>query len=86
MEFKVVDVPATSSENSSSAVIQAMQDNIGKAISIPLGMRDANNLRKTLRAAIVTRGLLKVYTYKTKISNDGKELMVWFELVPEVKA
>jgi hypothetical protein len=56
-----------------------MLTNIGKAIAVPLEGRDSNGFRKTLRSTISNRGLLKIYHYRTRVSDDQQTLVVWFE-------
>jgi hypothetical protein len=82
MEFTVVDIPVNgASMTPSSPIIDALLKNIGKAISIPCGDRDMNNVRKSLRQSLMSRKLLKTYTYKTRTTEaDGKGFLIaWLE-------
>ena len=65
-DFKIVDVP-TEAMKVWDKVVDAMRDNLGKAVEIPIPSdKDLNTVRKSLRESLNRRGLLSAFDYKTK--------------------
>jgi hypothetical protein len=87
MEFEVVDipdVPPLSTGGSSAPVIEAMLSHVGKAILVPVDDRDPNAFRKTIRSALLNRGILDEYNYRTRVEPEKKTMTVWLERKPVV--
>ena len=76
MNFTVVEIPSGTT-TPTSPVVQALMDNVGKAISLPVGTRDANNVRKSLRTALQNKGVLDTHTFHSKVDNANKTVIVW---------
>jgi hypothetical protein len=91
MEFKVIDVPDGANTIDSSEVGRiavALKENIGKALQLECGPRDANTFRKSIRAALSVRGVLHRHDYKTRIQASPEDatkkvLIVWLVEKPE---
>ncbi len=84
MAFTVVDIPQGGGrQTNNSPIVQALLDNIGKAIVIPCGDGDANTMRKNIRQALNSRKVLREHIYKTKTDlTDGKnDLIAWLEKI-----
>lgn len=91
MEFKVVPIPEKASTDSVTGKIRkSLLDNIGQAVEIYLGERDANSYRKILRASLNANKSLEKYNFRTLwvTSRDAGEglprvrvniLMAWLE-------
>lgn len=77
MSFKVVDIPEVDSAN--TQLINALKDNMGKAIEIPLGGKDSNAYRKIIRAGLQSRRLLSTYSFHSRVSTDGLSLIIWIK-------
>lgn len=78
MTFTIVEIPKGAS-TPLSPIVNALLENIGKAISIPCEGRDANSIRKTVRFSLSSKGLLKKYNFRTRIAEDGNSITVWLE-------
>lgn len=77
MEFSVVDKPEDDGTSESAKIVIAMIDNLGKAISIPLGGQDSNNLRKKIRASLMRKPAMATHRFKTRVVGDA--LLVWLD-------
>lgn len=86
MDFKIVDIPNDANGGTGGnygSLFEALKTNIGKAIEVPLGDKESNPFRKTLRAGFVSRGLDLKFKFNTKAYEDRKILVVWLtELNP----
>ena len=76
MIFNVVEVPEKHS-GEVALVVNAMVENLGKALALPLENRDSNAYRKLIRAACMNRKLLMKNLFRSKV--DGENLVVWLE-------
>lgn len=81
MDFKIVDIP-TNLTRPSPPIIEALLANVGRALALPLETRDPNTIRKTLRATLSNRGILKIFYFRTRVNFDNKTLIVWLEKIP----
>ena len=86
MEFKVVEIPKGRATGETADIIQALQDNIGKAVEVPVYGRDPNTMRKNIRSAASNRGLLRQNAFRSRNSPDGSTLTVWLESKENVEA
>lgn len=77
MNFKVVDIPQDLSTGASAPVIEALKENVGRALEVDIADKNANTVRKNLRSGLVARKILLAHNFHTKISTDGKTLTVW---------
>ena len=87
MSFEVVDipdVPPVSQGGTSSPIVEALLSNVGKAIAIPTEDRDPNAYRKTVRSALLNRGILDEYHYRTRVDPEKHLLIAWLEKKPVV--
>lgn len=77
MPFTIVDIPERTTAN--NELTQALLDNVGKAVVFPCVNRDANTARKTIRAGLSNRGILKKFDFHSKIntSTDSTDLIIW---------
>lgn len=80
MDFKIVEIPtAQILPGAADPLLEALKANPGKAIEIPLGEKDPNTQRKTIRARLSNRGVLKTHFFRTRFSMESKSLIVWLE-------
>lgn len=85
MSFTIVDIPVAP-KTPNSPIIEALLGNVGKAISIPCPSRDVNNVRKSLRASLLSKNILEKFNYRTRVDSANNALVVWLEPIVKTEA